>query len=114
MRTVFFVFNGDAMCFIHVLLNALDMQARGHEVHVVLEGAAVAIAPEVAKENHPLHNLFTQVKDAGLFDGACRACSMKLGVAEAVEAAGLALIGEMHGHPSMAAYLEQGLTLVTF
>ena len=31
MKTVLFVFNGDPMCFIHVLLNALDMHAAGHQ-----------------------------------------------------------------------------------
>lgn len=28
------------MCFVHVLLNALDMQERGYEVKVILEGSA--------------------------------------------------------------------------
>jgi hypothetical protein len=32
-----FVFNGDPMCFIHVLLNALDMHARQDTVRVILE-----------------------------------------------------------------------------
>ena len=35
-----FAYNGDFMCFIHVLLNALDMKKRGHEVKLVIEGAA--------------------------------------------------------------------------
>ncbi len=113
MRVAMFVFNPDPMCFIHVLLNGLDMQARGGTVRIVLEGAATTVLPEVAKAGHPLHHLFMEAKAAGLFDGACRACATKLGVAEAVQAAGIALIGEMHGHPAMGKYLEDGYTLIT-
>jgi len=40
-KTVLFVFNGDPMCFIHVLLNALDMKEKGHEAGIVVEGAAL-------------------------------------------------------------------------
>jgi hypothetical protein len=114
MRTVLFVFNADPMCFIHVLLNALDMHGRGHAVSVVLEGKAVTLVPEVAALEHPLHALFAQVHSAGLLDGACRACSKKLGVDGAIEAANVPLIGDMHGHPSMAAYMERGYTVISF
>jgi hypothetical protein len=37
-----FVFNGDSLCFIHVLLNALDMKAKGHEAKIIMEGASVS------------------------------------------------------------------------
>lgn len=114
MRTALFVFNGDPMCFIHVLLNALDMHAKGHEVCVVLEGKAVTLVPEVVQPEHPLSALFAQVRSAGLLDGACRACSVKLGVVSAIEAAEVALIGDMHGHPSMAAYMERGYGVIVF
>ena len=32
-KVVLFAFNGELMCFIHVLLNALDMNERGHELN---------------------------------------------------------------------------------
>ena len=35
-----FVFNGDPMCFIHVLLNALDMRDKGYDARIVIEGSA--------------------------------------------------------------------------
>ncbi|MBU4525242.1 MAG: cytoplasmic protein [Desulfomicrobium sp.] len=114
MKTVLFVFNGDPMCFIHVLLNALDMHAAGHQTCIVMEGASVALVPALVKPEHPLANLFTKVRAAGLLDGACKACSVKLGVAAEVEAAGVALIGEMHGHPSMRSYMDAGWQVITF
>jgi hypothetical protein len=114
MKTALFVFNGDPMCFIHVLLNALDMHAGGHEARIVLEGASVALAPALVKPEHPLSILFAKAREAGLLDGACRACSVKLGVASEIEAAGIALIGDMSGHPAMRVYMEAGWQVITF
>lgn len=54
MKTALFVFNGEPMCFIHVLLNALDLHDHGHETCIVMEGASVALAPALAKAGHPL------------------------------------------------------------
>ena len=42
-KIAIFVFNGDPMCFIHVLLNALDMHQKGYDVKIVIEGAAVKL-----------------------------------------------------------------------
>ena len=114
MKTALFVFNGEPMCFIHVLLNALDLHANGHEVRVVMEGASVRLVPELVKPEHPLARLFAQVREQGLLDGACKACSVKLGVDKAVQDAGVALIGDMNGHPSMRAYLDAGFQVITF
>jgi len=51
-KVVLFAFNGELMCFIRVLLNALDMNERGHEVKIVIEGAATKLVPEMAKEEN--------------------------------------------------------------
>jgi len=114
MKKALFVFNGDPMCFIHVLLNALDLHDHGHETTIVMEGASVALPPALIMPEHPLAGLFAKAREKGLVAGACRACSVKLGVVEAVEAAGIGLIGDMNGHPSMRAYLEAGFEVVTF
>jgi hypothetical protein len=34
-RVVLVAFNGEPMCFVHVLLNALDMEEAGYEVKVL-------------------------------------------------------------------------------
>ena len=36
-KVALFAFNGDPMCFAHVLLNALDMFEKGFKVKVVIE-----------------------------------------------------------------------------
>jgi len=113
-KTVLFVFNGDALCFIHVLLNALDMDARGEEAKIVMEGSSVRLIPELVDEGHALSRLWTQCLDGGLVAGVCRACSGKLGTLEAAKEQGLTLLDDMSGHPSMAAYRAQGYEIITF
>jgi hypothetical protein len=100
-KMALFVFNGDPMCFIHVLLNALDMKDKGYEVKVIIEGAATKLVPENAKS-------------AGLVDGVCKACSNKMGTLEAAKDQGLALLDEMTGHPGMARYCEHGFEIISF
>ncbi|MCK5680083.1 DsrE family protein [bacterium] len=113
-KTVIFAFRGDPLCFVHVLLNSLDLAAKGMEGKIVIEGDAVKLVPEMALPGHFLNQLYVKAKDLGLIIGACRACSRKLGVVSAVEAANIALIGEMSGHPSMSAYIEKGYSVITF
>lgn len=107
-------FNGELLCFVHVLLNALDMNDRGWQVTVVFEGAAVKLVGELEKEANPFHQLYVKARDAGLVRGACRACSAKLGVLEEVQAAGLPLLDGMSGHPSLAELQEEGYSVMTF
>jgi hypothetical protein len=113
-RTALFAFNGDSMCFIHVLLNALDLKAKGHEVRIILEGSATRLVPGMAQEQSPLFHLYSRAKEQGLFAGACKACSTKLKVVEAVQQEGLPLLADMSGHPSMAHYMKEGFEIITF
>ena len=113
-KMALFVFNGDPMCFIHVLLNALDLKEKGYEVRVIIEGAATKLIPELAKTDNPLHKLWENAKSVEVVDGVCKACSKKMGALEAAKDQNLALLDEMTGHPSMARYREQGFEVVSF
>ena len=113
-KNALFVFNGDPMCFIHVLLNALDMQEKGQRVKVVVEGAATKLLPDLSRSDHPMHGLWEKVKAQGLVEGACKACSQKMGTAAEAERQGLALLADMTGHPGMAAFQAEGYNIITF
>jgi hypothetical protein len=114
MKFALFVFNGDPMCFIHVLLNALDMQAQGAVSRIVVEGAATKLIPELVQASHPLHNLWEKSKSLGLVEGICKACSQKMGTAEAAKAQGLALLDDMNGHPGILRFRSDGFEIITF
>ncbi len=113
-KTALFVFNGDPMCFIHVLLNALDISARGVDAGIVIEGAATGLVPAMETPENPLNGLWKKVRDAGLVAGVCRACATKTGTALAAKDLGLPLLDDMSGHPSMAAYRQAGWDIITF
>ena len=113
-KLALYVFNGDPMCFIHVLLNALDMNAKGAQVVIVIEGAATGLLPELEKSAHPLNKLWEQTKAGQLIAGVCRACAQKTGTLQHAEARGLALLNDMSGHPSMAKFIADGYQVITF
>lgn len=113
-KIALFVFNGDPMCFIHVLLNALDMDSKGHHARVVVEGAATKLLPDLAKTENPLHALWEKTRTAGLVAGVCKACAGKMGTLEAARDQGLELLADMNGHPSMSGFLEDGFEVVSF
>ncbi len=113
-KVVLFAFNGELMCFVHVLLNALDMKEKGFEIKIVIEGAATGVIPEIARKGNPMHGLYSRAREKGLIDGACKACSNKMGVLKAIESEGIPLLGKMSGHPGMAEYIKQGYRVITF
>ena len=113
-KVALFVFNGSPMCFVHVLLNALDMHAKGDTVRIVMEGESTRLVDQLAQPDNWLHGLWEKARTLNLIAGACRACAQKLGARPAVENNGLALLDDMNGHPGMAAFREQGYEIITF
>ena len=113
-KVAVFAFRDDPTCFVHVLLTALDLKAKGFEAGIELEGEATRLTAVLDAAQHPLHALYLKVRGQGLFLGACRACSLKMGMLRQVEASGLPLLDDMNGHPGMAGYLERGYTVLTF
>ena len=113
-KIALFAFNGDFMCFIHVLLNALDMKEKGYNVKIVIEGSATKLIPELAKDSNPMYRLYRKAKESDLIEGACKACSNKMGTLEAAESEGLTLLDDMAGHPSMSRYMDEGYNVISF
>jgi hypothetical protein len=113
-KVAMFAFNGDPMCFIHVLLNTLDMNEKGFHVALVVEGSATKLIPEISREGNPLNKLYFEVKEAGLIHCVCRACANKMEVLESVEDEDLPVCGPMAGHPSMADYINDGYDVISF
>ena len=113
-KTALFAFRGEPICFVHVLLNGLDLHDRGQGGIIILEGESAALVPEMARPGHFLSALYQKAREKGIIHGACRACSAKLKVDQAVQDEGIPLIGEMSGHPSMAEFIENGYRIITF
>lgn len=113
-KIVIFAFRGDPICFVHVLLNAIDFHANGKEGLIILEGDSVTLVEKMTSDSHFLHILYQKAKDLGIIHGACKACSVKLKADTAIKAEGIPLIGDMSGHPSMNTFMENGYRVITF
>ncbi|MCK5737134.1 MAG: DsrE family protein [Spirochaetaceae bacterium] len=126
-KIALFAFNGDPMCFVHVLINALELKENGNEVALVIEGSATKLVKllsggsglETFKESNPkMFNLLTQnlqkVKEAGIVSCVCQACANQMDALEDVKISGLPLCGELKGHPSMNRYIESGFDIISF
>lgn len=113
-KVALITYNPEMMCFAHVLLYALDFQEKNYEVKVVLEGGAVKLVAAFGDSEAPFAPLYEKVKQQGLIDCVCKACASKLGTMAEAEEQGLRLAGDMMGHPSLEAYIDQGYQIITF
>ncbi|MEY8304443.1 cytoplasmic protein [Anaerosalibacter bizertensis] len=109
-KVAFFAFNGEQMCFMHLLLNAVDMHEKGMEVKIVMEGKAVKLIKELEESNN---KMYKKAKELNLFDSVCKACSAKMGVLEYNENCGIPLNGDLNGHPPMYPYISEGYEIIT-
>ncbi len=110
-KFVIYAMRGDEMCFVHVLLNALDLNERGDEVKIVFEGASVTLVPVFEEKQQPL---YLRAKELGLIAGVCKACSATLGVLEDVQKTDLTLLDDMKGHAGLRPFVDKGYSVITF
>jgi hypothetical protein len=113
-KTALFAFNGDPMCFVHVMLHALDMQEKKYDVKLIIEGSATKLIVDLEKPDAPFAGLYRKLKQSGVIDCVCKACASKMGTLEEAEKQGFPICDELKGHPSMTRYMEAGYTVITF
>jgi hypothetical protein len=112
-KVALFAFSGDPATFAHAMLNAMDMKDRGHDVKLVVEGDATKLLSLLRNETKPFADVYRRCRDSGLIDCVCRACATRNGVVPVVIEQNLRFGDDMAGHPSVAAYMEQGYEVVT-
>lgn len=115
MKAALFAFNGEPMCFVHVLLNAFDMKEKGYEVKIVVEGSAAKLVKDFSEDDSlPFASLWKKALEEGLISCVCQACATKMGSLEHAKKLNLELCAEMSGHPSIARFEAEGYKVYTF
>ena len=109
-KVAFFPFNGGKMCFMHVLINAVDLHEKNVDTKIIVEGEAVKLIKVLEEEEN---KLYLKVKELGLFDSICKACSAQMGVLEYNETTGIPIKGNANGHPAMYDYIDEGYEIIT-
>lgn len=110
-KILLYAMNGEKMCFLHLLMNALDLDEEGIEVALIFEGASVKLPPLLEEEQN---KLYLKAKERGLIAGICFACSNMLGVLEENKKTGLPLLNDMMGHAGVKAYVLKGYDVISF
>ncbi len=113
-KVALLAYNGELTCFAHVMLYALDFEKKGYKVKVIIEGAATSLIPELAKPDAPFANLYSQLREKKLLTCICKACSQKIGTLAEAEKQGLAIVGDMQGHPSIEGLMRDGFEIISF
>lgn len=101
----------------NALAAAYDLKQKQHEVEILFQGAGTRWAGHLMNVGHPAHGLYNAVADrvAGVSSG----CADVFGAREGAEANGFSLIGDnaipgTSGLPSLARYLGEGYSVITF
>lgn len=97
---------------LHGLLYARELSEGGHEVQVLFDGAGTGWIPRMQQTGWKYHEAYRWVKERGLIAGVCQYCAAAFGASEAAVQAGLSLLGEADGHPSLLALVNQGYQLL--
>lgn len=101
----------------NALATAYDFKQKGQEVEIVFQGAGTRWPAELAKPDHPAHELYEAVGDT--VAGVSCACADVFGAAEEAEESGLELIKEnpvpgTRGLASLQRFASEGATVLTF
>lgn len=108
-KHLFYLMSNDKMYLLHAFWNALDLAAKGGEVKIIFEGAAVK-APIEMKDNPAYQNALA----GGLVAGVCLGCAEMMKVKGEIEALGLTLLADMNNHAGISPYTEKGYAVLVF
>ncbi len=95
----------------NALTTAKELKQAGDEVKVIFDGAGTKWAAALSGE-HKYAKLLDAVRDK--VEGACEYCSAAYQVTDEVEAAGIPLLSDFDGHPSLRRLIVDGFTVLTF
>lgn len=93
---------------LHAFLYARELREKNHEVRLIFDGAGTTWLDELQKPDHKLRGLYEETRKAGLLYAVCDFCSAAFNVKNSAKNSGIPLRGEVDGHPSFAALIEEG------
>lgn len=95
---------------------ALDLDDSGHKVEIYLDGAATQWVGTVERNNdHPVYKYYVEAQERDVLAGACEYCANAYDATEALEEAGVPLLGDASmGHgPDVGELVDAGYELLT-
>jgi hypothetical protein len=119
-KLLFVLFSDDSCRQNHAFMYALDLHKNGHDVQIIIEGAATQLLSEITDADSRTIQLLRETQKAGLVAGACERASSgcasgdpKRDVAEVAGLNGIALLSDMDGHAGIERFVRDGYEIVT-
>lgn len=109
-----FLFNDDEMCMVHAFMYVKELNEKGKEAKLILEGKATAVPKLYADGKGMVGKWYDMAKKNGWIDCVCKACSTVIKSLEAAEREGLKICSDLNGHVSIDKYLSNGYTVIVF
>lgn len=101
-KQLFVVFSDNKSVFTHLLLNILDLNAKGYDVGVIFESSGCKLIDSYKEKDK-----FKMLKEKGLIFAICEVCAKAMGVLESAKEQGLPINGELHGHPPLEKWIRE-------
>lgn len=99
---------------IHALIYTEDLQAHGHEVVLLFDGAGIQwLAETTDGEVNELRPRFDALREAGLTQVICDFCATAFELKENLQKDNMPLVGDYKGHTSIAKYADEGFEIIT-
>lgn len=117
IKVVLFIFStleeaGGLSRVYRALSGAKELHESGVEVAVVFDGSGTEALAAMSEPSHRLHQLLEDIHPQ--VAGACRYCAQSHSVKPQIEAAKFPLLGDYHGHASLAMYVMDGYQVITY
>ena len=112
-KIAIFAFNGTAMVFGHALMQVIDLNDKGIDATLIIEGEATALIPKLGANDNPFSAPYTTAKEKGYISAVCQACAHAMGTLDDAKKQELPIVGDMNGHPAMAKYINEGYEIVS-
>ncbi len=91
---------GDMGRMANALTTVKEFKDAGDDAVLLFDGAATRWIPKLADESNKYHGVLDEIRDR--VQGACVYCARAYGVKDAIEQAGIPLIDEYKGHPTVS------------
>ena len=88
-----------------------EFKDSGDDVKLIFDGAGTKWIPEISKSDNKYNELYTGLKDRAL---ACKYCAASFGATKGIQDAGVPLLDEYHGHPSLRKLVSLGYQVISF
>jgi len=95
----------------NALETAKEFKDAGDDVKLIFDGAGTKWIPEISKPDNKNNELYTGLKDRAL---ACKYCAASFGATKGIQDAGVPLLDEYHGHPSLRKLVSLGYQVISF